>query len=721
MDLSQTIATIRERRNAGTEQALLMLDMAPLSDTDNKYSLLSTAAGSLHDPAVISKWMELLAAETDTRLKAAMLQRLAAVDLQQIPDKQGFADLLAVSLQQDESRDIILPLLGRLSLTYAPARERLIAFYQQQQNADVNRQILSWLLIPVHATEADLAFYHSLLDSTDTDDKLLLLNRLLLRDQLEPALLAQQLQPATPDVIKEMVLRFCFDRSTVPEAALCTLVRSDKNPLLRKWSIQLLAVHGVSDNDVLDTLLHALREDPDPAVRQAAMSVFAYSLTLTPDTIRHLTQCLQTEKHIAVALQLLQLLAPYTEKNEALADALWQLPDRDVPLDLAVAVYDILGRLVPVKPTLLEKFMTAYEKEQHDACKAIILKAITSAMNTGDTWNRFYLRALEAPSTAIRSWAVQAILYLPLTPENNATIAAAAPVLLHKELPQQQQRLLARKISFIPQLSAAAVQVFGKLADHSNDQELQQLATKVQEKAIAHNGGAQINWEQWLHKAEVTRDLSGIFPHLWLFYDDNPEMANKVLFAAINPANSNSLYQSGVTDIEILNFLSVKAGINDDMSRYALNQLLHTDLGNESKFKWYLLILKSNPANAELREGLWQLLEKRGRYINMIQLDELLRIIWKAQLENVFRQHLQQQTTAAGVVPYLQYLEANNTWEPAPALLKIAAQLPGMPEDNSFKDALQRSCRAAGMDIDDLLRSVAPPVAPEAAGPGFAD
>lgn len=721
MDLSQTIATIRERRNAGTEQALLMLDMVPLSDTDNKYSLLSTAAHYLNDPAVISKWIGLIAAETDTLLKADMLQRLAATGLQQVPDKQGFADLLATSLQQDESRDIILPLLGRLSLTYPPARERLIAFYQQQHNADVNRQILSWLLIPVQATEADLAFYRSLLDSTDTDDKLLLLNRLLLRDQLTPEQIAQQLQPATPAVIKEMVLRFCFDRSTVPEAALCTLVRADKTPQIRKWSIQLLAVHGVSNNDVLDTLLHALREDPDPAVRQAAMFVFAYSLTLTPAIIEHLTRCLQTEKHMQVALQLLQLLAPYTEKNEALTEALWQLPDRDIPVDLAATLYDILGRQVPVKPALLEKFMAAYEKEQHDACKAIILKAITSAMNTGESWNRFYLRALEAPSAAIRSWAVQAILYIPLTPDNTSTIAAAAPVLLHPEIPHQQRQLLARKISCIPQLPAAAVQVFSKLADHSNDAELQRLATKVQEKAISHNGGTQINWEQWLHKAEVTRDLNGIFPHIWLFYDDNPQMADKILFAAINPANSNSLYQSGVTDIEILNFLSVKTGINDDMSRYALNQLLHTDLGNESKFKWYLLVLKSNPANAELREGLWLLLEKRGRYINMIQLDELLRIIWKEQLEAVFRQHLLQQTTAAGAVPYLQYLEANNTWEPMPVLLKEAAQLPGMLQDSSFKEALQRACRAAGLDVDDLLRSAAPPAAPEADGPGFAD
>ncbi|RBL89935.1 HEAT repeat domain-containing protein [Chitinophaga flava] len=721
MDLSNTITAIRARRNAGSEQALLMLDMVPFSDTDNKYSLLSSAAHYLNDPAIISRWISLIADETDTQLKADMLQRLVANGLQQIPDKEGFITLLSASLQQDESRDIILPLLGRLSLAHPAARRQLIDFYRQQDNADVQRQILSWLLIPAHISDEDLAFYLDILYTIDTTDKLVLLNRLLLRDKLEPAVLVQQLQPATPDVIKEMVLRYCVDRSIVPEEALCTLIQSDKNASLRKWSIQLLAVHGIGHTKVTAILLQALREDPDPAVRQAAMQVFAYSLTLTPDNIAYLGNCLLTEKNIQVAQQLLYLLAPYTSRNETLSDTLWQLLDQDIQTTVAISIYDILGKQVAEKIALLDKFMAAYEKEQHDDCKAVILKAITSAMNTGEAWNRFYLRALEAPSTAIRSWAVQGLLLVPLTPDNTTAIAAAAPALLQQDLPYQQRLLLARKISCIPQLPQAAVEVFSRLADHETAQDLLHICTQVQEKAIAHNGAAQINWEQWLHKADVTHDLNGIFPHIWLFYNDNPEMAGKVLLAALHPANSNVLYQEGVSDVEILRFLSVKAGINEHLSRYAMNQLLHTDLGNESKFKWYLLILKSNPSAEILREGLWQLLEKRGRYINMIQLDELLHMVWHDQLEAVFTQRMLQQTTAEGILPFLQYLSANNTWEPVPKLLTAAAKLPGMLADNIFKDQLSTACRNCGVDMEALQRSVAPAPNPAAEGPGFAD
>ncbi|WP_212005108.1 HEAT repeat domain-containing protein [Chitinophaga sp. HK235] len=721
MDLSNTITAIRARRNAGSEQALLMLDMVPLSDTDNKYSLLSSAAHYLNDPAIISRWISLIADETDTQLKADMLQRLAANGLQQIPDKDGFIALLSASLQQDESRDIILPLLGRLSLAHPAARRRLIDFYRQQDNADVQRQILSWLLIPAHTSDEDLAFYLGILHTIDTADKLVLLNRLLLRDKLETPVLAQQLQPATPDVIKEMVLRYCVDRSIVPESALCTLIQSDKNALLRKWSIQLLAVHGIGHTQVTAILLQALREDPDPAVRQAAMQVFTYSLTLTPDNIAYLSNCLLTEKNIQVAQQLLYLLAPYTTRNEALSDTLWQLLDQDIQTAVAIGIYDILGKQVAEKISMLDKFMAAYEKEQHDDCKAVILKAITNAMNTGEAWNRFYLRALEAPSTAIRSWAVQGLLLVPLTPDNTTAIAAAAPALLQQDIPYQQRLLLARKISCIPQLPQATVEVFSRLADHETAQDLLHICTLVQEKAIAHNGATQINWEQWLHKADVTHDLSGIFPHIWLFYNDNPEMAGKVLVAALHPANSNALYQDGVSDVEILRFLSVKAGISEHLSRYAMNQLLHTDLGNESKFKWYLLILKSNPSAEILREGLWQLLEKRGRYINMIQLDELLRMVWHDQLEAVFTQRMLQQTTAEGILPFLQYLSANNTWEPVPKLLTAAAKLPGMLADNTFKDQLRTVCRNCGIDMEALQRSVAPAPDPAAEGPGFAD
>lgn len=714
---------IKARRNASTEQSLMMLDMVPLSDTDTKYSLLSSAGHYLHDPAIIEKWISLLAEETDTQLKADMLYRLAAIGLKAIPDKNGFITLLASMLQQDESRDIILPLLGRFSITDKIAREKLRSFYGQTENAFTSRQILSWLLIPVNADETDIAFYSEIIDKVDADNKLVLVNRLLLQDRLEPAKIEQLLQPEEPDAIKEMVLRYCVDRSLIFETALCQLIRTDKNPVIRKWSIQLLAVHGISGITVMDTILHALKLDPDPVIRQAALNVFSYSISLTPAIIDYLCNCLLTEKDANAAAQLLQLLAPYTERNESLTNALLQLLDKDIQTTVAIQLYDILGRLVPKRLALFEKFISAYEKEQHDDCKAVILKSVTAAVTFGDELNSFYEKALDAPSPVIKEWAIRGILLIPLTAENTRVVAAAAPVLLHQELSAPLRILLAKKISCIPQLPAATVQLFARLADHETNDNIRAICTKVQEQAIAQSGSEHINWEQWLHKADVEHDLSGIFPHLWLFYNDNPQMANSILAAALHPDNSGAVYQEGVSDVEILRFLAVNGAIDDQLSRYTLQQLLHTDLGNESKFKHYLLVLKSNPAFGELKEGLWLLLEKRSRYIPLIQLEELMRLTWGSGLEAEFRRRLQQQTTVAGVLPYMQYLAANTTWEPAPELLKVALQIPGMATEPDFKEALKVACRNGKLDMEALLRATAPPAAGFADddGPGFAD
>jgi hypothetical protein len=720
--MNNILDEIKARRTANTEQSLMMLDMVAFSDTETKYSLLATAGHYLQDPAIIEKWMALIAAETDTRLKADMLYHLAAGGLQAIPDKNYFIELLTGMLQQDESRDIILPLLGRFSITDTVAREKLRTFYTQQDNADTCRQILSWLLIRVDADEADIAFYTALTDKVDEADKMVLVNRLLLQDRLTPASIEKLLQPEEPSSIKEMVLRYCVDRSLIFEAALCHLIRVDKSPLLRKWSIQLLAVHGIRERNVTDTILHALKQDPDAGVRQAARNVFQYSISLTPANIDYLCTCLLTEKDTAAAAQLLQLLAPYTERNEPLTNALLHLLEQDIPATLAVQLYDILGRQVPVRYPLFEKFITAYEKEQRDDCKAIILKSITAAVTFGDELNAFYAKALEAPSTAIKEWAIRGFLLIPLTAENTAVVAAAAPVLLHRELSQPLRLLLAKKISCIPQLPSATVQVFSRLADHETNEQIRDVCTKVQEQAITQSGGEHINWEQWLHKANVAHDFSGIFPHLWLFYNDNPQMANRILMAALDPDSSGSLYQESVSDVEILGFLAVNAGIDEQMSRYALHQLLHTNLGNESKFKQYLLVLKSNPAAAELKEGLWLLLEKRSRYIPLIQLDELMRMVWGTGLEAEFRRRLLQQTTIAGVLPYMQYLAANSTWEPAPDFLKAALQIPGMTEEADFKEVLRTACRNGGWDMEELLRTAAPVATRQTDdGPGFAD
>jgi len=704
------LETIRERKNSNIESTLLMMDMVPFSDNEAKYSLLSTAGNYLHDGRIIEKWIDLIAQETDKQLKADMLQRLS---IQEIPDKTRFINLLATSLQQDEARDVILPLLGRFSIHDALARQTLINFYLQQQNADVSEVILSWLLIPVIASADDIIFYKSIVSKVGETDKLLIVNRLLLQDQFDDV--SMFLTPDEPLAIKEMVLRFCFDRSLVPQPALIQLAREDKHPHIRIWAIQLLAVHGIKTTEQVQLVFEVFSKDKDNAVKQAALKVFSYSVAMTPEIIRYLHNELASQPDINISLQLIHLLTPYVDQYEALVDSLFSLLDKGIKTALAVKIYEVLGKLVPKRILLFEKFLQAYEKEQHEDCKAAILEAITTAVTFGNELNMFYLKALEAPSFVIKEWGIQGILQVPLTKENIPVVAAAAPVLLHTSLNRELRRLLARKISCIPQLPAEAIQVFAKLSDHDTDPGIKEICTAVQEQAMSQ-GDASVNWEQWLHKANVEHDLSGIFPHIWMFYDSNPSMAADILWSAINPANSGSLYQEHVEDIQILRFLAIRQGGNDELSRYALSKLMNADLGYESRFIHYLLVLKTNPAFEELKEGLWLLQEKRYRYINQILLNEILQLVFGDQLYNVFVQHVNKQNSPAGLLPYLHYLGTNCTWEPAPAVLEMIVQK-GY-DDKEFVTSLKEVARKVGLDYEELMRKNA---APTDDGPGFAD
>jgi hypothetical protein len=718
----QITEAIKARRSSNREQALMLLDTVHLSDTENKYNLLASAAHYLNDPEVLNKWIGIAVTETDTRLRADMLYRITGSNLQAIPDPAAFMQLLVSVLQQDEGRDTVLWLLGKLSLSFPAAKHPLIDFYQQHNNADTRRLILAWLLIPKTTDETDLAFFNSILQETDSDEKRLVISRLLLHDKLNIDQITQLLQPITPAAIKEVVLRYCIDRSIVPEVPLSVILRIDPEPRFRHWAILLLAVHSVKTVAVLDAIMYALKNDQDARVREAALHVFAYSISLTPETVAYLNYCLSSETNTQLALQLLQFLAPHTSQSPELTDALFYLLQQNLHASITLSIYDILGRLIPSNPAMQEKFIMAYEQEQRDDAKAIILKALSNTM--GDR-HELYLKSLRSPAAGIREWAIEGLLTIPLTRGNVPIIIQAAPALLQPELRLELRRQLARKLSVIPNLPAETVAVFARLNDHERDGDILRSATLAQEKAISHSGAAGIDWEQWLHKADVAHDLNGIFPHIWFYFSENPDMAKQVLYACMNPANDNALYAQNISEADILEFMIANFGIDEHLIRYAISRLLQADLRTNGMLYHYLLIIKTYPLVPELQPALWQLLELRGyrNGLNLIQLDELLRIIWGDDLENQFKQRIAAQQTVNGMFPYLQYISVNNNWRAAPAVLKsVLEHHAAMLDDTSFSNLFKEACRNAGVDVDKLIRTTVPPPTQKAEdGPGFAD
>jgi len=718
----QITETIKARSNSNREQALLLLDTVPLTDTENKYNLLASAAHYLNDAEVLNKWIGMAVSETDTRLRADMLYRITGSNLQAIADPAAFMQLLVSVLQQDEARDTVLWLLGKLSLFFPAAKQPLIAFYQQHNNADTRRLILAWLLIPKTTDETDIAFFNSILLETDSDEKRLVISRLLLHDKLSVDQITQLLQPMTPPAIKELVLRYCIDRSIVPETPLCVILRIDPEPRFRHWAILLLAVHGVKTVAVLDAIMFALKNDQDAKVREAALHVFGYSLSITPETVGYLNYCLSSESDTQLALQLLQFLAPHTSHSPELTNGLFYLLQQNLPASVTLSIYDILGRLVPSDAAMQEKFIQAYEQEQRDDAKAVILKALSNTMGHR---HELYLKSLRSPAKGIREWAIQGLLMIPVTRENVPIVIQTAPALLQPELRLELRRQLARKLSVIPNLPAETVAVFARVNDHERDSDILRCATLAQEKAISQSGAASIDWEQWLHKADVAHDLDGIFPHIWFYFHENPDMAKQVLYACMNPANSNALYPHNISEADILEFMIANFGIDEQLISYAISRLLQADLRYNGMLYHYLLIIKSYPLVPELQPALWQLLELRGyrNGLNLIQFDELLRIIYGADLENQFKQRIAAQQTVNGLLPYLQYISVNNNWRSAPAVLKcVLEHHAALLDDSSFQSLFKEACRNAGVDADKLIRTTVPPPTQEAEeGPGFAD
>ena len=415
---------------------------------------------------------------------------------------------------------------------------------------------------------------------------------MLLHDKLSVDQITQLLQPMTPPAIKEMVLRYCIDRSIVPEIPLSVILRIDPEPRFRHWAILLLAVHSVKTVAVLDAIMYALKNDQDARVREAALRVFGYSLSLTPETVGYLSYCLSSETDTQLALQLLQFLAPHTSQSPELTDVLFYLLQQNLHASVSLSIYDILGRLVPTNPAMQEKFIIAYEQEQRDDTKAVILKALSNTM--GDR-HELYLKSLRSPAAGIREWAIQGLLMIPLTRENVPIVMQAAPALLQPELRLEMRRQLARKLSVIPNLPAETVAVFARLNDHERDGDILRSATLAQEKAISHSGATNIDWEQWLHKADVAHDLNGIFPHIWFYFSENPNMAKQVLYACMNPANGNALYAQNISEADILEFMIANFGIDEHLINYAISHLLQADLRTNGMLYHYLLIIKTYP------------------------------------------------------------------------------------------------------------------------------
>ncbi len=694
--MKELLDKIRGRREATVEQMLMALDLVAGADLENRARLLAIATRGLADPRVARKWIERTAAEKDTSLRARMLARLAALDIPQIPDVGAYVRILADSVGDDATKPVALEALGRLA-SDPGAADALVAAYRGQRQANLQRLILWALAQREDVPDPIAALFREALDSCDADLKPLLLERLMRRQAVAPEDLPHLLGRDEPLPQRLLVLDHIVDRALPLDHSAAAALANDPSPACRLAAVRVLASRAAAE-----PLLKALR-DPDAEVRRAAIDAFDHSIELTPAVIEALVAALGTARTVDDAQVILRLLTPHVARSEPVRAAFVALLRRNLAADVAIALYDTLGRLVPWDESFCEAFVEAYGREKHDRVRAAILRALSCRPDPDGRRVRLYQSALKAPDAEIRAWGLRGLLLVSMDEERCEAVAEGARVLLDRPIDGRLRLEFARKVACIPDKPAWLVAELKKVADQADD-ELKKVCQEAYDRAAKD-----VDWEQWHRRVDVEKDCAGVFPAIFMRYDDNPEAARRIMRAALAPDCSGSLYQTSVSAGQILDFLAAKDAIDDDLSRYCANFLL-TRESNYGSPDFYLNLLKSNLKFAGLKDALWQILDKRAD-VNPVLLRELLVLahddeeVWRG-----VRKLALSKTTPKALVPCLRFIAGNLAWAHMDELLvELASQEKLLDNDN--RRTIEEAFRALGREVPKAKKP----------GPGLAD
>lgn len=710
------LAEIRGRRETSAGQALALLDLAAASDREAKFPLLSTAARSLHDPKVAGRWIELAGGESDTELLEGMIGTAAnALDPRGIPDLNAWVRLLAAALGADATRNVALSALSRLLPAHKDAARLLVEAYESERSAPRQRAILRALCTFDDPPEPVARLLESAMSSIDADQKPGVVSRLLFRDRLGAKALTALLDPTEPPALRRLVLSHAIDRGLELDAAMAAVLAKDPDAECRRLAAEALAARGSDSPAARKALLAALQGDAHEGVRTAAALAFAHSLEAAAPARAALVEALAEARTRESADLILRLLTPYLSRDAAIRAGLVGLLRRNLKADLAVHVHALLGLLAAWDEKLLSDLRKAFEGEGDDRVRVAILKTLSAVPEADASFVKLYHQALKAPDKQIKTWAAAGLLHLPLTEANVPALLPAARALTDRDIDSDVRLHLAQKIARIPAKSAEFLDALRTAAKHATYPELAKLCERAVEEAPTPDGGPKpIDWDDWLRRVDVEGRSEGIFPEIYDRYDENPEMARRILKAAMKPGvNLYNVYGYDVSALSILSFFVARNAVDDDLARFAVSWALEKDSGYGSPDA-PLSALFSLPKPATLKDPLWKIFEKR-RDVNPILMRELLVRAHGGDTETAaaFRKRLAAKETANAVLPYVLFLLENLAWREAEGLLVAALERFPFLEDPDLTRRLDEAFK--------LLGRARPSKAPQPPGPGFAD
>jgi hypothetical protein len=723
------IEQVRARGKASEESALAMLQLYPLSPIEDRRRLLDLAARGLPARAVVGALIELAAAEEDDELRERLLALLFFVDAREVPDLAAWVSLLSRCLQQERVRARAAACLGRIVAGSAAAQEALIAATRAARDRVQQRALLAALCALQVPPPAVRSLFVELLDAVDEDAKAALLARILATGPLPAATLARLLVPTEPVQVKLLALQHAISLPSAGEdaaaidAALASVLAKEPEPICRARAAQALAARGTQAAAAPAALLQALRADPDAGVRKAAALAFQHSLARTPQALAALAAALASERTRDGLALVLTLISSHAGQSPEVRSALIQLLQQGLRADAAVLVYQALGRLAQTDPSLAATVRAALVSEQDDRVRRALLEAILREPDAEGRHLPLYLAALRSSDAALRTLGVRGLLRVPLEPQQCEGLGAAVDALADARIDRWARAPLAQKLARLtaadPQRALAPR--FKKVAPQIEDAEVRAACEEAADRAAAAQGAANVDWAEWFQRADVEGRTDGIFPGLFVHFDEDPEQARRVLRACLNPPAAGTLYNTyrgQIREETLVAFLHERGLVDDDLSRWCLSQLLDPTQHGGGAF--YLNVLRSNPRFPSLREDVWRLLEAR-KDAPPVLLRELIRAAYDTDeaAGAELSRRVQQPGSAAQALPWLRFLLGNAVWPAAQAAF-AALPLQAAPyQEPEARELVEQITKAMARELPKAAAEPQPQ--PQGNTPGLAD
>ncbi len=727
--LPEILHEVRKRREVTADQAIRLIASASVEgDRENRLALLSMAGRQLGDVKVFQAWMSLLAREKDPAIQRTLLEVVASLvtgparQPEQLDRLRAFIPRLLEFCEDDALAEAALPTLGALAVADQRAGPALAEAYRALKSKRSRDRIIRSLASLRYRWEGISAFLREALPDIDFGVKPGVVGFLLDRDALTEREQIALLSPTEPEEVRVAIIHH-WNNLSAPASpglfqAIAGLVKTDPAPRCRLAAMGFLESRISDHREATEIFLDLLDGDADPQIRRAAVMALSRSATLDARAISRLEAVLATEQERTLFEAVLDLLRPHagaaTPEGDHIRGFIFRLLDRGVTAPVAQLLYRTLEDAVQRDPEISARLMERAESPGDARIKATLLESIARRAPDQPAFAALFAKACGSPAPAIRNAAAEGLLALPLTRDNTAIMLLGLDLLADPAVEDERKVRLGRKIARLPAFPPGDAEKIRRLLDGFEAKEARPHGFDGMKRALAEaldrtRSAAVYDWDLWRTRLHREKQISGIFPAIYLAFDQYPEEATALLKEVLK-TDDRETGPVFARDRAILSFLQARGRIDDEISRLAMNFLLTKDERYDDP-NFYLALLKSNLTFPELKAGLWLVFERGGPKPAL-----LLEILWLAYggdtpLAEAFLARVKAKTRQDEVERYLAFLEANSLWPPCrdlvAAISELVAQEPALGELRN-KDILKRLRVQFHLDTVRPGRSVKP-------------